>query len=189
MYYGWKPALGVIVMAWSCATVGQNHTKVPATTLCSVFKQPAMYDGKMVRVRAVYSGSFEGAYLFDGRCRKAVWFTTPEGNRNVAAVLIHNPYPKIEDVKFALVKDAQYEKFVTYSLQPEYKVTGTFSGRIDHCKHFRLDPNGFGNGFGQMGQSEFQFIMQSVSNVVAEKARDVLVPELSTKPDRLPEKH
>ncbi len=186
-------ALAVVLVCSYLAT-GQTTIEAVDTTICKISSKPSAYDGKLVRIRAVYAGSFEGSYLGDHTCGKSVWFTIPEGNANVAAIVVHAPHPKVPDVAFQLFKDKEYYKFTKLAyatvenLQPEYQVTATFTGRIDRCKDFKLDEKGFGNGFGQMGQSEFQLVLRSVSDVNAEEAKGILEPTRSAVPDHIPEK-
>jgi len=187
-----------LAIALVCSFVAAGQTSVEAvnTTICKISSKPSAYDGKLVRIRAVYVGSFEGSYLEDPTCGKSVWFTTPEGNQNVAAIVVHTPNPVVPDASFRLAKDKEYDKFtkLAYStvenLKPKYQVTATFTGRIDRCKDFKLDKNGFGSGFGQMGQSEFQLVLRSVSDVNAEDAKGIglLEPTRSAIPDHIPEK-
>jgi hypothetical protein len=183
----------VILLTCQCLTLAQSTKKSMGLTICKLYANPSAYDGTLVRIRAVYAGSFEGSYLLDNKCGKALWFTTPEGNTSVAVSLIHTPYPKVGEANFALVKDKEYEKFERFAyatvenLQPQYRVTAIFTGRIDRCRDFKLGKNGFGNGFGQMGQSEFQFILRSVSDVVVEDAKNGLVLTPSVLSDHLPQ--
>jgi hypothetical protein len=74
-------------------------------------------------------------------------------------------------------------------MEPAYKVTATFTGRLDRCRNFKLGRDWVGNGFGLMGQSEYQFILLSVSDINVRPA--TFGPETipSTLPDRLPEEH
>jgi hypothetical protein len=82
-----------LVLVCSYLATGQTPSEVANTTICKISSKPAAYDGKLVRIRAVYAGSFEGSYVLDPACGKSIWFTTPEGNANVAAVVVHTPYP------------------------------------------------------------------------------------------------
>lgn len=84
----------------SILTCAQGRSEVINTTICNIAKRPSAYDGKMVRIRAVYGGSFEGAYLIDSLCKKSLWFTTPRGKPNVDTVLVHRPYPKVPETTF-----------------------------------------------------------------------------------------
>jgi hypothetical protein len=174
------------VLVCSYVAAGQTTSEAVDTTICKISNKPSAYNGKLVRIRAIYAGSFEGSYLGDPTCGKSVWFTTP-------AIVVHTPYPKVPDATFQLVEDEEYDKFTKLAyatvenFQPEYQVAATFTGRIDRCKDFKLDKKGFGNGFGQMGQSEFQLVLRSVSDVNAEEAKGI-EPTRSAIPDHIPEK-
>jgi hypothetical protein len=173
-------------------TAAQTRSK--ATTICQIAAMPAVYANKMVSFRAIYAGSFEGSYLVDPICRKSVWFTLPDGNANVAVIAVHGSYPKTPERNFELIKGEEYDKFRKFAyatlenLQPEYKVTAMFTGRIDRCKDFKVNKDGFGNGFGQMGGSEFQLVLLSISEVKAKKAEGVLRSVPSVLSDQIPAK-
>lgn len=51
-----------------------------------------------------------------------------------------------------------------------FTVKATFVGRLDRRKNFKRGKNGWGNGFGADGASEYQFISHSVSEVDVEQA-------------------
>jgi hypothetical protein len=176
----------VILLACHCALSAQASSTKDLSS-CAIYTDRS-HDGTMVRIRAFYAGSFEGSYLIDIKCNKALWFTTPEGKSAFAAILVRGPYPKVAKTDFALVEDKEYEVFTRFAyatvenLEPAYKVTATFTGRLDRSRNFKLGRD----GFGQMGQSEFQLVLQSVTDVEAEEAE--LIPLIhSTLPNRLEE--
>jgi hypothetical protein len=181
-------AVAVLLMAAVGLTAQQQSPPVK-TSICKLFASPTSFDGKIVRIKATLSGSWEGEYLTDTKCGKSISFTTPEGSPAVAAMTVPADHPAPRPVNFALVKNADYEKFKRYAyatvenLQREYEVTAIFTGRIEHCEAFRRNPDGSGNGFGHMGASEFQFVMESVSDVIAERSKVILTTTPSTLPD------
>jgi hypothetical protein len=170
---------------------GQTNSLVLKTTVCAVADKPSAFDGTLVQIEATYAGSFEGSYLSDPTCGKSVWFTTPDGVPSLAAIVVSGSSPQVAKPKFDLVRDKEYKKFAAFAyamgplLLPEYTVKATFVGRIDRCRHFKINDRGFGNGFGQMGLSEFQFVLRSVSSVSAEEfylvapTRSVLTDHIS----------
>ena len=95
-------------------------------TICRIVTHPSSYDGELVRVRAYFAGSFEGSYLVDDKCGKGIWFTTSDGVRSLAVILVHNPYPDVPEPDFSLVKDKEYEKFTTFA----YSIGGKHGARI-----------------------------------------------------------
>lgn len=135
-----------ILLTCQSVLLAQSPQKIVRTSICKIFSKPSAYDGKLVRIRAVYSGSFEGSYIFEPKCGRDVWFTTP-----IAAVAVSGFYPKVAEPSFSLIDDEEYEKFKRFAyptaenLQPSYRVTATFTGRIDHRKGFKIEKNAFGN--------------------------------------------
>ncbi len=183
-----------LVVLLTCQQVMLAQSPKPALVVsgsCKIYSNPSAYDGVMVRIRAVYSGSFEGSYLSDIKCfDKSLWFTAPEGIASMAAAnLGGRSYPKVAEPDFTLVKDKEYEKFTRFAyatvenLEPAYRVTATFTGRLDRCRDFRLGKNWVGNGFGQMGQSEYQLVLKSVSEIDVEQATG----HVETVPSKLPD--
>jgi hypothetical protein len=187
-------AFAIVLVRSAYVAGGPANSEALNTNICEISDKPSEYEGKLVRIRAVYAGTFESSELLDRSCGKSVWFTTSEGNASVAAIVVYSPYPKVPEVPVELVKDKEYEKFTKLAyatvenLQAEYEVTATFTGRIDRCKDFKLSKNGIGNGFGQRGRSEFQLVLRSVSDVNATEAKGILQPTRSALPDHIPEK-
>jgi hypothetical protein len=142
------------------------------TTICEIVRKPDFYDGKLVEVTATQSGTWEGSWLLDTHCDEAFWFTTPEVAAEIASITGDTTTPK---ARFRVVENDDYRKFSQYAnatvenFQREYDVTATFVGLVQRRDDFKLSPNGFGNGFGHMGVSEFQFVLRSVSNIKAQK--------------------
>jgi hypothetical protein len=56
----------------------RDLSKIPTVTYCDLVSQPARYDRKIVRVRAVYYTTFEKMYLFDNRCETGAPPEAPE---------------------------------------------------------------------------------------------------------------
>lgn len=93
-----------ILLTCQSVLLAQSPQKIVRTSICKIFSKPSAYDGKLVRIRAVYSGSFEGSYIFDPKCGRDVWFTTP-----IAAVAVSGFYPKVAEPSFSLIDDEEYE--------------------------------------------------------------------------------
>jgi hypothetical protein len=173
----------MIVLTCIVSAFGQSSEPV-ITSVCRVFQSPDAFDGKVVQIRARYAGSWEGAYLVDDQCQEPIWFTTPDGIssiRSIAVISVSGDQARAPEVTFSLVKDNDYEQFsrfayATENLQPVYDVTATFIGRVDHVRRFQIHANGFGNGFGQMGRSELQFVLKSVTDVDVKKSVQVFGP-------------
>jgi hypothetical protein len=185
-------AVLLLLVACPPLLAGQTDGSVLKTTICAIADKPNLFDGRLVQITATYGGSFEGSYLSDPACSKSVWFTTPDGVATLAVITIGSSYPQVAKPKFELLRDKDYKEFTAFAYAtgenflPEYTVKATFVGRIDHCKNFKILDSGFGNGFGQMGRSELQFVLRSVSNVSAEEFY-LIAPIRSILPDYLPE--
>jgi len=46
--------------------------KVSETSICDALEYPARFDGKVVKISAKYSGTWEGLWLSDGKCANQV---------------------------------------------------------------------------------------------------------------------
>lgn len=118
-------------------------------------------------------------------------FTTPAEHKTFA-LISGSTYPKQQEPTLNVIEDTEYERFnrfasaTSMNLEPMFKVTATFVGRLDRRKNFKLGKNGWGNGFGADGASEYQFILHSVSEVDVEQAPPLgPQPIDSTLPDRI----
>jgi hypothetical protein len=79
-----KAACIAAILLFSHRALFTQSSKAPRPSPnCKLYAKPSAYDGIMVRIRAVYGGSFEGSYLFDVHCHKDLWFTTPSVNNTL----------------------------------------------------------------------------------------------------------
>ena len=181
---------------------GQKRTaKRPAepieTTVCKIFYDPSGHNNKLVRVRGYVEISFEYSLLMDEHCpEKQIWFAFGDGSVPPQVLAYTNGRRSSSaSLAVALVKDESYAELMRYlelsakgaacadgpppESLPEcttYRVTATFTGRIDgvskqlHSAHMRRSdfdrPDG--KGFGHMGLFEAQIVVRNVENVVAE---------------------
>jgi hypothetical protein len=175
------------------------------TTVCRVFDEPSGYNNTLVKVRGYVKVSFEYALLMDEQCpEKAIWFAFGDGSvpPQVGAYVngrgrvggMDSEGRRTLPLAITLVKDKNFVELTRYlelSAKGEacadrppteslpdcttYRVTATFSGRIDgvskqlhaaHVKRSSVDtPDG--KGFGHMGMFDAQIVVQSVKNVIA----------------------
>lgn len=169
------------------------------TTVCKILEDPSTFNNKLVRVRGYVSVSFEYSILSSESCSDGIWFALADGSGppGLAATVNGQGSPGEKDpnghwrdpVPVKLVRDANFEKFVSYlaesaKVQPGrpcgpdchlYRVTATFTGRIDgvskeihtaHSGRSASQPLDF-KGFGQMGLFDAQLVVQSVKDVEA----------------------
>ena len=167
-----KCGLAVAILLTSHFLVAQSPEKPLDTTICKLTANPSAYIGTFVRIRAVYIGPFEGEGLHDPNCKQGQW------NGKSAIRLVAS-----ED-KSKVIKDREYDKFQRFAYAttgccaaPEYKVTATFIGQI------------VGRNVRRHKESNWHFVLRSVSDVVAEEPDEAITPTRSPLPDRLPDKN
>jgi len=142
------------------------------TTLCELVKEPELFNGKVVQVRAIVVYGFEASLLRDESCSADIWLaagfsvnlTLPGGGQ------------KPSDPPVTLTEDSEYRKMGEYLSKnyktcpycPLYTVTVNAIGRFDHIEKLRTDPKDRRYvGFGHMNGYESQLVLQFVSDVVA----------------------
>jgi hypothetical protein len=152
----------VVVLASLLVGAPGTPTTVASVSLCELLAHPDQFDGRTVRLRANYSGTWEGYYLTDTACTAlhaqgegivyvagtndltlprhlSVEFVNDDGAREfaVAAKSICNG-----------MNETHYVAGKVESCQYDY-VTADFVGLIVVKKGFRVR-DGFGNGFGHL---------------------------------------
>lgn len=181
------------------------------TTVCKIFDDPSGHNNKFVKVRGYVKVSFEYSLLTDEHCsEKQIWFAFGDGSvpPQVLAYVNRRRSPP-PSLAVALVKDKNYAELMRYlelsakgaacadGPPPEslpdcttYRVTATFTGRIDgvskelhvaHTKRSDFDqPDG--KGFGHMGLFDAQIVVRNVENVVA--VGEAYLRNVNAKPQR-----
>jgi hypothetical protein len=132
-------------------------SETPTISLCSLFSKPADYDGKKVKVRALYNIGFEWAYFDDPSCKEYAVKSTPFWTGNVVC--------------------AEFDESVKSSTQP--KVYDKFRGVRSFCcpddwqtkqteivftgKFFRAKADG--RGYGHLGRYALKLVVDKVEEV------------------------
>ena len=162
------------------------------TTVCEVLKNPASFDGKIVRLKGTVISGFDEFAIKDSTCGQAVngiWLSYPEGtkaksgpvamvqlrlDKNSAAATVPNR------VAVTLDKNKDFKQFDSLLATPyksvtclgcmKYTVTATLTGRIDGSKTAGATREGTGkftavNGFGNMSLYPARLVLQSVADV------------------------
>jgi len=146
-------------------------------SLCEALAHPARFDGKTVRFRAKYGGTFEGNWLSDDHCNGVGELVLPGYSELAERYGISNVAERAADV----VRDSAWRYFDSsscrlYTGMSVKKADGTFqkgdydyltaafSGVLVIKRNFKIY-NGFGNGWGHWGMSRFLLIISSVSDV------------------------
>ena len=183
------------------------------TTVCKVFDDPSGYNNTVVKVRGYVKVSFEMSLLIDEHCPdKGIWFAFGDGSvpPQVRAYVNGGGRPGGLDAEgrptpplpITLLRDKRFAELTRYlklsargkacADRPPadpipdcttYRVTATFSGRIDgvskqlHAAHMKQSnfekPDR--RGFGHMGMFDAQIVVRTVEKVIAvdeEKLRD-----------------
>jgi hypothetical protein len=150
---------------------------VITTSICEVIAHPIRFDGRQVKLRAKYSGTFEGTWLTDSRCNAMGELMLPYDHNLATVYGVDDLITKLS-TRYGIndvVRDQAWEQFefssrrlYTGLTEPTAKcfdfVAGEFYGIIAVKRNFRVK-NGFGNGWGHLGMSRFLLILRSVSNV------------------------
>lgn len=194
----------LVLPAYGQKTAQKGAHKPAETTVCKVLDNPSAFDNELVKIRGYLKFWEEGSELRDDNCPNiAVWFG---GFGNVIlpgpAFMIPGRGEKASGQRamptIRVLKDANFEAFVRYmnhnakaegcadgpppaidhlSDCTTYRVTATFTGRIDgvskqvHEAHLKLKRKfgepADGKGFGNMGEYDAQLVVQSVESIVA----------------------
>lgn len=179
-----------------CLTLGQvafaQHS-VTKTTVCEVIAHPERFDNKFVELHAIVVSGFEVFAITDpeDKCGR-LWLAYPVGGP-VAMTSFGNATPELRRSAVTLKKDSNLSDFqdkLSAQMYPKqrgslciacgrYEVSGVFVGRVDYA-----GPNG---GFGHMNGYKQQFVLQSVSHVIAKDlASKYDANKFSTEPVQFP---
>jgi hypothetical protein len=155
---GWAVLFATFALIASLpATAGDNQPAI-TTTICELVASPQQFHGKLVQVRAIAQKGAQTSLLRDDTCSAFLWFAVPDaaGTRG---------------------KDREIHKLIGYldkKVNPKerpdcptcaaYKVTTTIIGRFEYTRKGEGDPP----GFGYLNSYDSQFVLQTVSEVVAE---------------------
>jgi hypothetical protein len=150
---------------------------LPLWSLCEALADAARFDGTRVRVHAKYSGTFEGTWLTDSQCDAAGELLLPFNRQPQVRYGVDRIVKRLSK-KYGIndvIRDRAWEQF-DFARSQLYRgmtpptagccddIMADFDGIIIIRRNFRVD-NGFGNGWGHMGGSQFLLVLRSVSNV------------------------
>jgi hypothetical protein len=185
--------LAIFLFAGACALQAQVDT-----TVCDVLKNPASFNGKMVRIKGTVSAGFDQFILRGPQCGQqvdAIWVAYPEGTKGKAgpdAMLEIQPahnfagkYAAVDRTPVKLVKDKEFKQFDSLLSQEQnkgpytclgcrrYEVSATLVGRLDGVADASLQRDSAGKvtgfgGFGNMNAYQARLVIQSVSDVTSQ---------------------
>jgi hypothetical protein len=164
-----------------------------ATNVCAIGRDPAAFDGKIVRLRATIVSGFEASGIRDPEDDRActIWLTY-SGGGPVASTSLVRATTTVQRPPIKLKKDRHFRRFQNLlhaEMHPRdrgnfciscarYEVTATLTGRVDYA--------GQGLGFGHLNAYRVQFVLASVRNVAAADLTSKYDPEFSAKPVKFP---
>jgi hypothetical protein len=182
--------LAILIAAGACALQAQ----VVDTTVCDVLKDPASFNGKLVRIKGTVSVGLDQFTVGSSDCGRPVnviWLAYPEGTKGKAgpdAMLELRPahnfagkYTAATRTPVKLEKDKAFKQFDS-TLAEQHKgnymclgcgrdqVNATLVGRLDGVADAGLQRDASGKitglgGFGNMNAYPARLVLQSVSDV------------------------
>jgi hypothetical protein len=182
----------VLLLFLCLVTMVAARAQTVDTTVCEVLKNPASFDGKIIRLKGTVISGFDEFVIKDSTCGQAVngiWLSYPEGTKAksgpVAMVQLRLDKNSAEvtapnRVAVTLDKNKDFKQFDSLLATPhksltclgcmKYTVTATLTGRIDGSKTAGATREGTGkftavNGFGNMSLYPARLVLQSVADV------------------------
>lgn len=170
------------------------HAQVTDATVCAILKDPASFNGKMVRVKGTVAVDFDQFIVKDKSCGSqinALWLSYPEGSHGKAGPMalvqvqparnFAGSYQAVTRTHLRLEKDKAFKEFDSY-LSGIHKqdltclgcfraeVSATLVGRLDGVAKAGVgrDPSGkivSIEGFGSLNAYPARLVLQSVSDV------------------------
>jgi hypothetical protein len=175
--------------AFSCCL----HAQTVDATVCEILKNPASFNGKMVRVKGTVSAGFDQFVVRGRGCGQnvnAIWLSYPEGTKGKAgpaATLQLQPAKNfagtvtaVERTPVQLDKNKEFKQFDSLLSTPykgstmclgcvRYEVSATLVGLLDGTEPgLRRDSSGkiVGiSGFGNLNAYSARLVLQSVADV------------------------
>lgn len=185
----------LLAVFFACAAVCAAQAQVVDTSVCDILKNPASFNGTMVRVKATVSAGFDQFIVRGDGCGQqvdAIWLAYPPGAKGKAgadAILelqpAHNFAGKVAAsarTPVTLQRDKEFKQFDSLLSQRRNKgeglcigcaknvVSATLVGRLDGVADASLQREGSGKivglgGFGNMNAYPARLVLQSVSDV------------------------
>ncbi len=184
----------VLLGAFPCCL----HAQAIDATVCDILKDPASFNGKMIRVKGTVAASFDRFAIEGPGCGQRVndiWLSYPEGTKGKAgpvAVIELQPalnFAGTVDVAarapVTLDRNKDFKQFDSLLATPfkenamclgciRYKVSATLVGRLDGVARAGVSRDGAGkivswSGFGNLSAYSARLVLQSVSDVASEE--------------------
>ena len=162
------------------------------TSLCELLLKPDLFNGKMVRLRAVVHVGFESTLLVDATCKTTdvfldfparMWLQFEEkSGENEHGIIVRKDEEYEKLGRLLRAQAAPHGKKIICADCPRYTVTATVVGRFDHISD--PDPN---KRFGS-GAWKSQLVLESVSEIVARPYDKTLFHKPHSPPSKVPKR-
>ena len=208
-----KRLLGLVAF---CAISCGLQAQVVDTTVCDVLKDPASFNGKIVRIKATVAAGFDQFVIRDQTCHHAVntiWLSYPEGTKaksGPVAILLLQPAKNFSGTvsttprtPVTLDKSKDFKQFDSLLSAPHKGpgmclgcardvVNATLVGRLDGVANAELTKDASGKfvglgGFGNLNAYPARLVLQSVTDV-SPKEVDFSKTDAVAKTDNGPDK-
>ena len=182
-----------LVCAFSCCL----HAQAVDTTVCDILKNPASFNGKIVKIKGTVTASFDQFVIRGTDCGvriNDIWLSYPEGSKAKAgpvALLQMQPAQNFtgtstpeQRTPVVLEKSKDFKQFDSQLAAPakvdamclgcpRYEVSATLVGRLDGTQaKVQRDKDGkvvgF-SGFGNLNAYNARLVLQSVSEVTSKE--------------------
>lgn len=207
-----KRLLGLVTF---CAISCGLQAQVVDTTVCDVLKDPASFNGKIVRIKATVAAGFDQFVIQDQTCQHAVntiWLSYPEGTKaksGPVAILQLQPaknfastVPAAVRTPVTLDKSKDFKQLDSLLSTPHkgsgmclgcarYEVNATLVGRLDGVASADLTRDASGKfvslgGFGNLNAYPARLVLQSVADI-SPKEVDFSKTDAASKSDNGPD--
>lgn len=114
-------------------------SEIPTVSLCDLFSKPADYNGRKVRVRALYNIGFEWVYFDDPSCKEYAVKSTPFWTGNLV-------WAEFDESVVSATEPAVYDKFKkarSFCCPDEWRTRQT--EMVVTGKFFAADEKGYGH--------------------------------------------
>ena len=198
-----------------CSLSAGIHAQVTDATVCDVLKDPASFNGKIIRIKGIATAGFDRFTIKSESCHRLVntiWLSYPEGAKAKSgpwALVQLQPAKNFPGAvqptartPVTLEKNKDFKQFDSLLSTPHkgpgmclgcarYDVSATFVGRIDGVAEAGLRKDAAGkivavNGFGNLNAYAARLVLQSVSDVSPREV-DFSKTNAVTKDDKEPD--
>lgn len=205
----------LFAIALMCASSCCLHAQAVDTTVCEILKNPAAFNGKIVKIKGTVEAGFDQFAIKGAGCGQKVndiWLAYPEGTKaksGPAVVLQLQPARNfagtvaVAEQRAAVTLDKskdfkQFDSLLSTSFKGDgmclgcgrYTVTATLVGRLDAQKAgVTFDKAGkiaAIGGFGHLNAYSARLVLQSVSDVAPQEI-DYSKSAAATKGDKVPD--